>query len=88
MSTDKKKKMLWRAWRFLCEHTAASRAADAVVAAAAATSYRSEAAGDIGRGYLQAGPSTAFSMDKSKGNVLRKMVSGRIAKSIVGLVRR
>lgn len=93
MSTDKEKQKLWRAWRFLCEHTAASCAADAVVAAAAAaTSYRSEDAGDIGRRSSQADASEAFSMGKSKGHsreeVLRKVVSDGIAKYVARLVCR
>lgn len=74
VSTNKDTRRLWRAWRFLCKHTAASCAADAAVAAATAASH-----GGIERRSSQAEPSAAFSTDKSKGRSreapLRKIVS-------------
>lgn len=82
VSTDKDKKMLWRAWRFLCEHTAASCAAEAAVAAATAASYRSEAAGGVERRSSHADPSatlsTAESKGHSRGKQLGKVVSDHV----------
>eukprot|EP00752_Nemacystus_decipiens_P010863 g9658.t1 len=68
LNADNNKRRVWRAWRSLCENTAAACAADAAIASARAESFKSQAFGGI------ADSNEVFSTAKNKQESRRKLL--------------
>lgn len=75
LSTDKNKRKVWRAWRLLCEHTAAACAADAAIASATAESIKNQAfGGNTDSRLLRTDSNEVFSTADNKERGRRKLL--------------
>lgn len=75
LSTDKNKQKVWRAWRSLCEHTAAACAADAAIASATAESFKTQAFGSFEDSRsLRTGSNEVFSTAENKEQSRQKLL--------------